>query len=149
MTSPDHGLALSDSAIEFFKWLNNNSEITDYLEVLTTPFVPTPGRYNFYSIPMDVRGRPHMTLQLSADSLQAENNFGIDIQTSLDGSHWDTIPQALMSIIPNIPLQIQNDFTLTLTMLMRTNFIRVNVFTGNGAPWPTGQIKATIVKGEA
>lgn len=150
MNSPEHGLTLSNSATDYLKWLDGDGMMKPFLNPSSsTPTTFEPGHWYWFSIPHDVRGKPDITIQVSADTLPAENVFSVIIQTSLDGNHWTTVPEFLMTIAPPVPLTIQNITNLLLLLFLKTNYIRVLIQTSNSSPWPNGQIVAAIVTGEA
>jgi hypothetical protein len=149
MTNPEHGHALSDSATDYFKWLDGDGIIKPFICPASSNPASSPPSYIWYSVAQDVRGKPDITIQVSADTLAAENVFPIAIETSLDGSHWNTVPEALMQIDPPGLITIQNNVAVLLLLFLRTNYIRLLIKTNNAAPWPTGNIIAAIVAGEA
>lgn len=149
---PEHGLALSDQATDYFKWVNFDNHPTPFLNLQNVPGESgNPPIWD--SVPFDVRGKPDISIQLGAfgGPGTSEVILRVYIYVSLDGQHWNLVPQSMMAIDPtgaDITADINSQTFISL--FLRTNFIRLHAWLPGGTvPFPDFTMLASIVAGEA
>lgn len=156
MSNAEHGLALSDNAVDTIKWLTSDGRLSNSFDGQHA----TPNYYNnnwripldyyYFSSPIDVRGMPDITLALVVTDGENETVAHVTIETSLNGLDWIALPENLFTIYGASSLIISILQTLFATLYLRTNFIRILLsFPGATPPLPEIQVTGTIVAGEA
>ena len=145
MTNPQHGLALSDAANSYTKWLDSAGHPKDFLDCIHDPTLPSVP-FTWESLPFDVRGMPSISIQLTL-AADAEIGVGFNIYCSLDGIHWNLLPQSLYVIEPGPNLVVTGGAESYLWLKLRTNFIKVHA-SCPGLVQPA-ELQAAIVAGEA
>jgi hypothetical protein len=158
MSSPEHGLALSDTAIDILRWLDMSG--VPAKEVLNTLTIP-PIRYNnngripldyyWVSKSIDVRGMPDISLTLVCSYGYSEAVLKVMFQVSLDGQAWFDIPESVFTVADGQRMVTSCDQSFFVNIFLRTNFIRVLVtFPGASPPeLPEVELHGHIVAGEA
>ena len=158
MTVPEHGLALSDAAIDVLHWLNNNNGPSrDVLNTHTMVYVHynnnghIPYSYYWMTRPIDVRGLPNISLTLVCTSGDQEAVLKVLFQVSLDSVDWIDIPESMFTIGDGQALVTSVLQSLFATLFLRTNFLRVLVTFPDASPpdLPEVELHGHIVAGEA
>lgn len=158
MSSPEHGLALSDAAIDILRWLDMSG--VPAKEVLNTLTIPPivynnngriPLGYYWMSKSIDVRGMPDISLVLVCTNGGPESVLKVMFQVSLDGQVWFDIPESVFTVADGQTLVTSILQSLFVNIFLRTNFIRVLVtFPGVWPPnQPEVELHGHIVAGEA
>ena len=147
MISPEHGLALSDTATDYIKWLDGDGHIKPYLAIQSAN--PSEDDSIWDSVMYDVRGKPDITLQFSGSG-DSETTLKVSVYTSLDGFHWNLLPEEMMQIVPVGNLSCDGLSQTLLMIFLRTNFIRIHAWLPGGrAPFPPFVMQIGVVAGEA
>ena len=149
MTNPQHGLALSDQAGDLIKWLDSNGHPKAFLNPAVDPPIDS-SRFNVWNAASyDVRGMPHISLQFTWNG-DGENYMGFSIFTSLDDKEYILLDPSLFVIVPSgAPFLVPGGGMSFLTLLLRTNFLRIQATTGGPPPFEDSRFVVNIVAGEA